>query len=161
MTRVCTVCRHPDRAAIDEALVAGAAYRDIAGQFQLSPSSVHRHSSEHIPATLSQAAEAVEVARADDLLSQVRSLQARALAILAKAEEAGDLRTALGAIREARGNLELLARLLGELDDTPTVNVLVSPQWLGVRAAILGALEPHPAARVAVAAALEDAGARG
>jgi hypothetical protein len=104
---------------------------------------------------MAQAAE--EVAQADDLLSQVRDLQDKALGILDKAEKAGELRTALGAIREARGNLELLAKLLGELDERPVVNLNVSPEWLELRAVIVGALEPHPDARGAVLRALEGA----
>jgi hypothetical protein len=71
----------------------------------------------------------------------VRDLQRRALEILDKAEEAGELRTALGAIREARGNLELLAKLLGELDERPVVNLNLSPEWLELRAVIVAALE--------------------
>ena len=42
---------------------------------------------------------------------------ATALSILVQAEAAGDLRTALGAVREARGNLELLAKMLGLMND--------------------------------------------
>ena len=53
----------------------------------------------------------------DSLLNQVRSLQGKALAILVQAEAAGDLRTALGAVREARGNQELLAKMLGLMND--------------------------------------------
>jgi hypothetical protein len=98
---------------------------------------------------------ASEVAEADTLLDQVRTLQGRAYGILDKAEGAGDLRTALGAIREARGNLELLAKLLGELDERPVVNLNVSPEWLELRAVIVGALEPHPEARGAVLTAIE------
>ena len=98
-------------------------------------------------------------ATADDLLAQVRSLQGRALAILDRAEKAGDLRTALGAIREARGNLELLAKLLGELNDAPQVNILVNPEWVSVRGVLLGALGPYPDARAAVAGALASLGA--
>jgi hypothetical protein len=92
-------------------------------------SSFSCHESGAIPSFLAKAQEAREVAKADDLLSDVRGLQERALGILDKAEDAGDRRTALGAIREARGNLELLAKLLGELDERP-VNVLLSPEWL-------------------------------
>jgi hypothetical protein len=88
----------------------------------------------------------------------VRDLQERALDILGKAEEAGELRTALGAIREARGNLELLAKLLGELDERPVVNLNLSPEWLELRAVIVTALEPHPEARGAVLRALESGG---
>jgi DNA polymerase/3'-5' exonuclease PolX len=88
----------------------------------------------------------------------VQGLQGRALTILDKAETAGDLRTALGAIREARGNLELLAKLLGELDERPVVNLNVSPEWLELRAVIVGALEPHSEALSTVVGALEGAG---
>jgi hypothetical protein len=73
----------------------------------------------------------------------VRDLQVRTFAILEAAEASEQHRTALSAIREARSNLELLAKLLGELDDRPTVNVLISPEWLELRAVIvrrLGAL---------------------
>jgi hypothetical protein len=85
----------------------------------------------------------------------VRHLQGHALDILERAEKAGDLRTALAAISQARGNLELLGKLAGELDERPVTNVLISPKWLELRAVIVGALEPHPGAREAVLRALE------
>jgi hypothetical protein len=118
---------------------------------------VQRHQENHIPATLAKAREAEEVAHADDLLSDVRSLQARTLAILEAAEETREHRIALAAIREARSNLELLAKLLGELDERPQVNILVSPEWLELRAVIVGALEPFTDARGAVLEAIEGA----
>jgi hypothetical protein len=48
--------------------------------------------------------------------------------------------------------------LIGELDDTPQVNVLVSPEWLELRADIVTALEPHPEALRAVVGPLESGG---
>ncbi len=108
-----------------------------------------------MPATLARATAAAEVARADTLLGQVRALHARALAILDTAEGAGDLRTALGGIREARGCLELLGRLEGELPDAPTVNVILSPEWAALRGVMLTALRPYPEAHHALARALE------
>jgi len=101
------------------------------------------------------AEKAAELVEADNLLDQVGDLQRRALAILDRAEEAGELKTALSAIREARGNLELLAKLLGELDERPVVNLNVSPEWLELRTVIVGALEPHPDARESVLRAIE------
>jgi hypothetical protein len=83
-----------------------------------------------------KAREVEEVAQADDLLEQVSHLQTHALDILERAEKAGDLRTALAAISQARGNLELLGKLAGELDERPQVNLNVSPQWLELRAVI-------------------------
>src|SRR5687768_3337477 len=110
MPRLCTVCTHPERAAIDAALVSGEPMRGIARRFAVSEDALNRHRRDHIAATLAKAADAESVA-ADDLLGQVRFLQAKALGILSSAEAAGSLNVALGAIREARGNVELLAKL--------------------------------------------------
>jgi hypothetical protein len=158
MPRRCTVCYHSEKHSIDEALVTGVPYRSVAKRFELSESAVYRHKTEHLPAHLLKAREVEEVAQADDLLEQVRNLQAHALHVLDRAEKAGDLRTALAAISQARGNLELLGKLAGELDERPVVNLNVSPEWLELRAVIVGALEPHPAAHGAVLTALEGAG---
>jgi hypothetical protein len=159
MPRRCTVCAHPEVEAIDTALVAGEPYRSVANRYEsLSQAAVQRHEENHLPATLAKAKDALEISRADDLLASVRGLQGRALSILGKAEEAGELRTALSAIREARGNLELLAKLLGELDERPVVNLNVSPEWLELRTVIVGALDAHPDARGAVLLAIEEAG---
>jgi hypothetical protein len=140
---------------IDTALADSATkLRGIARTHRLSEDAVFRHKTAHLPAALSKAQEVEEVARADNLLDRVENLQARTLAILETAEETDELRTALGAIREARSNVELLAKLLGELDERPVANVvLIAPE---VRAVIVRALEPFPAARVAVAAALGE-----
>lgn len=158
MPRSCTLCNHPDRGAIDEALIGGASNRSVASVYDVSEAAVRRHKANHLPAKLVLATAAAEVAQADNLLEQVRTLQGRAYGILDRAEGAGDLRTALGAIREARGNLELLAKLLGELDERPVLNLNVSPEWLELRAVIVGALEPYSEARDAVLGALAGAG---
>jgi hypothetical protein len=156
--RSCTICEHPDREAIDRSLVGDSSNLSVSSLFGVSESAVRRHKANHLPAKLVMAQAAEEVAQADDLLQQVRDLQGRALAILGKAEAAGDLRTALGAIREVRGNLELLAKLLGELDERTVVNLDVSPEWLELRAVIVVALEPYSDARGAVLRALDGVG---
>jgi hypothetical protein len=158
MPRRCTVCDHPHRHDIAEALVNGAPYRSVAKRFELSESAVYRHKTEHLPTHLLKAREVEEVAHADDLLEQVRNLQAHALDILERAEKVGDLRTALSAISQARGNLELLGKLAGELDERPVVNLNVSSEWLELRTVIVGALDAHPEARGAVVRALEGVG---
>jgi hypothetical protein len=152
MTRPCTICTHKDRPAIDKALVAGGPAEGVARRYPpLSATAIRRHKAEHVHLALLQARDVAEVARGDDLLGQVRDLHARALAILGTAEGAGELRAALGAIREARGCIELLAKLLGELQDGSTTNILVSsPEWQRVQVVIAEALRPYPEARAAV-----------
>jgi hypothetical protein len=157
MPRICTVCEHMEKDVIDRALVGSASNRSVASLYDVSEAAVRRHKANHLPAKLVMAEKAAEVVEADNLLDQVKGLQCRAIAILDKAEEGGELRTALSAIREARGNLELLAKLLGELDERPVLNLNISPEWLELRAVIVGALEPHPEALSAVVDALEGA----
>jgi hypothetical protein len=111
MPRRCTVCDHPERHGIDETLITGAPYRSVAKRFELSDSAVYRHKTKHLPAHLLKAKGAEEAAQADDLLQQVRNLQAHALDILERAEKTGDLRTALAAISQARSNVEFLGKL--------------------------------------------------
>jgi hypothetical protein len=111
MPRRCTVCDHLESHSIDEALVSSAPYRSVAKRFELSESAVYRHKADHLPAHLLKAREVEEMAQADDLLEQVRHLQAHALDILERAEKAGDLKIALAAISRARSNLELLGKL--------------------------------------------------
>jgi hypothetical protein len=154
MPRVCTICTHPDRAEIDRALVSGEALRGIARRFAASEDACFRHRSDHLPAHVATAKAAADVAQADDLLSQVRDLHRLALHLLARASAAGDLRTALAGVREARACIETLLEVEGELDRRPQVNVLIAPEWVMVRSALLEALAPYPEARAAVAGRL-------
>jgi hypothetical protein len=110
---------------------------------------------------MARAQEAQIVAAGGTLLDQLHTLQAQATAILRQAEGAGDLRTALAAIRELRGCLDLLGRLEGQIQDRNTVNVLVAPDWSRLRSTILCALSAFPEARLAVASALAEAGHHG
>jgi transposase-like protein len=154
MPRTCSVCGHDQRPAIDQALVSGATYRTIADRFGLSETALKRHKREHLPAHVAKAGEALEVARADDLLTQIKGLRNRAILILQKAEAAGDYRTALAGIREARGCIETLLEVEGELARRPAVNIAMSSSWLTIQATLLESLSAYPEARQAVAGAL-------
>ncbi len=154
MPRICTVCAHSQRSEIDRALVEGATYRTIADRFGLSETALKRHKSEHLPGHVAKAQEAAQVADADDLLQQLKALRNRAIRILQKAETAGDYRTALAGIREARGCIEVLMEVEGELDRRGVTNIVISPEWLEIRTAILVALQPYPDAAQAVAGRL-------
>ncbi len=156
MPRHCTVCDHPQRDNIDNLLVKADAFRNIAEHFSLFLGALHRHKSEHIDENLAKAKEAKEASQAGNLLDQLRDLQKKALRILSKAEANQDYRAATSAIREARGCLELLAKLLGELNQRPQVNILVAPEWITLRNVILELLEVYPEARISVSKALES-----
>jgi|ERR1017187_1628557 hypothetical protein len=153
MSRACTVCAHPKVEEINAEVARGLSNRDTARRFKVSKSAVDRHR-EHILEVLSRATEAKEVASADHLLAEVEALRIRAMSLLEKAEGESAFTAAAGLMREARGCLELLGRLAGELREGPVVNIVAAPEWTSLRETILVALAPFPEARLAVAEAL-------
>jgi hypothetical protein len=124
MPRSCPICDHEDLDEIDAALASNERIRTIAERWSVRKTALMRHRNEHLPfsaieakeAEAEEAEEAEEDAPAEDLLDQVRDLQESALATLEEAEEAEELNAALRAIREAKGNLELMTKPLNELD---------------------------------------------
>lgn len=158
--RPCTICTHPERDAIDRALIgAGAALKPVSLKFGVTQQSVMRHREQHMPrAARKEGAEAVaeaEGTRGAYLLREASGLRKRAMALLEKAEAAEDIRGANGSLREARECLKLEAQLLGELDDSATINVLIAPAFIKVQTVVLAALAHYPEARIAVVHALE------
>ena len=157
MGRSCTVCTHAERETIDHLLVSGVSYRDVAAQWPgLTPSSLSRHRRDHISPALAAMQAQREGDHTASLLERVESLISRTERLLEAAEQDGRVTTALAAVRELRGLLELLGKASGELDDRPqvTLNLLASPEWVEVRDVILGALVAHPDARSVVAGRL-------
>lgn len=113
MSPTCTICRHPEREAIDADLVAGTPYRHIAARTGTSTGALQRHKTACLSATLVKATEAAEVVHADALLAKARAIEEEARRLGRKAEQQGDLRAALLACRELARMCELMGRLVG------------------------------------------------
>lgn len=161
MPRTCTVCTHAARPEIDGALLSGDSLRNIAKQFSLSAAALNRHKKEHLSERMAEVAERnaeADVRTAIDVRGQLRAINGVALSILKEARDAGDGELALKAIDRIQKQIELQARLIDLINDGATVNVVLSPQWLEIRTAIIGALQWHPEAREAVADALQQVG---
>jgi hypothetical protein len=120
--KVCTICANPKRTEIDAALVVGCSLRDVAGQFGLSRSAVHRHQ-EHVPRALAKAKQAREVAEAGTLLGRIETLIRDCRTIAQKAQKARQWHPAVSALREVRCWLELLGLISGEIKKQEGVNV--------------------------------------
>src|SRR5262252_8405998 len=119
--RICTVCTHAERAAIDMLLVNRTAASGIAAKYRVSQDALDRHRGRHLPKLLAQSHQAEQTAQADDLVTQVKALRGKSVSILMAAERAGDLRTALVGIRTALACLTLLAEVERAIDRRPTV----------------------------------------
>jgi hypothetical protein len=128
MPQICTICRHPQRLEIEQAMLAGTSLRTVADRCGPSKTALLRHRP-HISQALALNKQAQETARTGALLDDVRTGEGRAERLYEKAEEIltaalqdKDRRTALQAIRvavdvmgEARGYLELRGEINGEL----------------------------------------------
>ncbi len=156
MGRVCTVCTHRDKGAIDKALALGeAANRRIASQYGVSEIAVRRHASRHLPASLVEAAGAEQMRKALDVLGQLRAVNAASHQVLKQAREAKDHELTLRAIDRVMKQIELQAKLLGDLDDRPVLNVVVTPEWVALRTRMVSVLAPYPEARAALVEAID------
>lgn len=155
MPQPCSICIHPEREAIDAALVAGTPNRRIATQYGMSEGAVRRHKA-HIPPEVARARDAEKVFGREALAARIVRLVEHTEATL-KMTDAPEASIAdrCVAAREVRGNLTLIAKIAGEIQTAPTVNVIQSPEWIEVQTVILHALAPYPDARIAVADALE------
>lgn len=117
MARKCSVCDHDHIADINSALASNEPLRNIADRWSVSKTELMRHRNQHLPVSVIMAQEAEEDTSGEDHLDQIRDLQERAHDTLEEAEGVEELSIALQAIREARGNLKDLAKLLDQLDD--------------------------------------------
>ncbi|MCX6692407.1 MAG: hypothetical protein NTW33_10285 [Methanoregula sp.] len=166
MAKKCSICQSPHVSDINRALVKGGengSCRDLALQYHVGHMSLHRHQKAgHIPASIVKAEEAKEIAKGNDLLKYVRGLLGKSVRILDSAEGSGDLRTACSAIREARGCLELLGKVTGELTAVQTAvqvnvsapSIMQAPEW----SVLVRVLSGHPEIRAELDQALSEAG---
>jgi hypothetical protein len=154
MSRPCTICSHEDRRVIDRELVLRSSYRRIAERFAVSATALQRHATEHIPALLARSYEADDLAAGDNLRAELEAEKADIQELKEKAREGEDYKTALLACDKALRALEIQAKILGHIDERPVVNLLLSTEWIELRALILTTLEPHPEALDALGRAL-------
>jgi hypothetical protein len=144
---------------INSLLKTGISPYQIEKQFaDLHRDAVYRHrQGGHISAgTVSISAQAVKERKAKTLVERIEQQVDRVERVARAGEKANATRTVLDATREMRGLLELLGKASGELRDGPqvSVNLISSPDWIGLRAAIFEVLMAYPEARAALSTRL-------
>jgi len=156
MSRTCIPCKHPDRDAIDAALLGTESLRKIAARWSVSKSALLRHKAAHLPTAIVKAVAIEQEITGSKLLDRLMLLNRETASILQEARTADtkNNQLALKAIARAERQLLLEGQLLAEMKEDPAVDLTLAPEWQNLRAAILLALEPHPAARAAVLKAL-------
>jgi hypothetical protein len=170
MGRQCLTCEHPKRAQIELALARKVPFRVLMRRYGLSKDTLSRHKREHLPpqvvASLMATARPTGVdldklreSESEGLLQTIVYQRARLFTLLDQAEDMGDLRAAAQVHGRLTSNAEFTARLLGEINTAAqytTNNILISDEYLALRAALVQALRPYPKARQAVAKVLQQ-----
>jgi hypothetical protein len=135
MSRSCTSCQHLKRPEIDRRLAAGEPSTQIARDYDLNSSSLHRHrtnclklaSSNQIKKEAARGSAAVALLPSKEMMGGAYlELQTRIDQIVAQAEQQGSLNVAISGLNSIRQTLDSLARLAGHLQPASTqVNVAV------------------------------------
>ncbi len=154
MPQPCSICTHAVRKAIDGAIVEGTPNRRVAAQYAVSEAAVRRHKAEHLPARMIKAAEQSDVRHAIDVVGQLKAINGVCLLILKEARDAGDDDIALKAVDRIYRQIELQAKLIGQLDERPVVNIVGSVEFVAISTTLTAALADYPDARAAAARAL-------
>jgi hypothetical protein len=132
MSRSCTTCHHLKRSEIDRRLAAGEPTAQVARDYELNPSSVHRHrvnclglASSNVvkkEAARSTAAMALLPSK-EELGSAYRGLTMQIDEIVAQAKAEGSLKVAIAGLNSLRQTLDSMSRLAGHDRDDTNINV--------------------------------------
>jgi hypothetical protein len=163
----CSICCHREASNIDLALSRGVSVTALSRRYKVSTDSLYRHSNNHLPPQLRAKLIAgpdlaidldkLRETESQSLLANLVGLRHRLFASLDTAEECGDGGMVTRVASALHTNLELTGKLLGDLGVGVTnVNVLIMPQYVELRVALVQALASYPEARQAVATVLHQ-----
>lgn len=165
MAGTCVTCTHPDRATLEALMGSGMGLSEVGRRFSMNRDALRRHRDRHMSAALTtlRQEQGVTLKVETTARDRVEGLVAKLEALVQRTDDERRESMLLGASRELRASLELLARLSGELrpENQTTIQVLnlsTAPEWVATRKAILGALSPFPDAQFAVIESLRSIG---
>jgi transposase-like protein len=158
-----------DRAQIELDLACGKSIKALARKYDLHEQSLYKWR-EKLPPQLRAAylaqylapgadLEQIKTVESEGLLKSLAMQRARLFMEQDKAIEDGNGQLVATLSNAIHRNLELVGRYLGEMQahsTQTTISVLVSPEYLQLRNALIRALAPFPEARRAVAATLHE-----
>jgi len=154
----CKVCLHPKKAQIERQIAARDLTMSKAARIVgCHNSTVSRHMRFCVAPHVAEIArqEALEK-QTINVIQQLWQSHQTTQHILEYALSEGEPRVALKALEVEIKQLELTAKLTGQLNETPQVNFLLSPEYVQLKQVIIKALELYPEARQRAARALRD-----
>lgn len=161
MAGYCRTCTSEDKATIEALIVSGRSLSAVGRQFSMDRDALRRHRDRHMSMALTalRAEQGTAVQIETTARDRVEGLVSKLEALVNRTHDEKRESMLLGASRELRASIELLARLSGELrpENQTTVQVLnlsTSDEWVRTRMTILAALQRHPEALADVTDAL-------
>jgi hypothetical protein len=168
MGKRCTVCDSDDRARIELGLSKKVSYQRLSDKFGVSKDAIGRHRRSHMPSQLLAALQrhgkptAVDLEKlkqeeSEGLLQTVAAQRGRIWQALGVCEEMEDWNAVSRFHAQLNSNLNLTAKIVGEIEtgNRTTINqLIVSPEYITLRSALVQALSPYPEARRAVSEVL-------
>ena len=110
MDKRCKICTHENLFDIDQALMAGAPFRELAAQYGVSISSLSRHT-KHLRRALANGANEAEQRHQTELQDKLDLYEHRLERIFHKAQESNTLHISLGCVQESLKIFTLRERL--------------------------------------------------
>ncbi len=170
--RRCTICQHPQRPNIDLAIATGLSRRLIAVRFKVSADAAWRHGRAHLTPEIRAALATKVLAREGDMrrilleegtgvVEALKAIRGPLFGMFLTAVDVGDARAATALSGRLHESLSLTAKLTGELvphTGVSITNVLLSPDFMRLRAELLRVLARYPEAREEVAAVFRRVG---
>lgn len=152
MPKPCKFCNHNDRQSLEEALLnQDITQQKVASILGVNRSSVSRHMRNHVRKAVAEAiSQDKELEDGLNVTSQLIEINRAAREILSEARAKGDNYLALGAIARVEKQLELQAKLLGDIATGINIQIIQSPQFVEFKALILGILDTYPEVKTLV-----------
>jgi hypothetical protein len=158
--RKCQVCIHRERPNIERAIATGVSRRSIGERYEVPPDAVYRHGRNHLSPEMRAAIATKLVDREDSLrtaileegdgiIGALKAIRSPLFSAFMTAIDCGNGRVAAALSGRLHENLQIAAKLTGELAPHAGVsitNVLLSPDFMRLRQQLLDALKRHPAA---------------
>lgn len=166
----CQVCSHPDRASMELGLANKVPCRVLARRYGVHDDAVWRHGKHHMTPELHASLitrgrmnatdlENLRITESEGVLQHLVALRGRMYGWADIAEQQGDVKAAAAIAAQIVKNIEVTAKLLGDIKTGTTNitnNLLLVPEYHALRTAMMRALRPYPDALGAVAAVLKD-----
>lgn len=153
---LCSICSSKYLAAIEAALASGESKSAVGRRHGVSRHAIKRHVEHSIEGVIVQASRPELEGKLHDLDGRLVALEAVLQRTLDDALATGKATVVTAVSSEIRKTLESLAKLRGQLDERPVVNLAVVPEFRAMTSRLLDALLPYPEARFAAAKALVD-----